>query len=413
MAATDPEILLASLEELKCQLPTDEETQSRLSQALHHALMAIERPLDTVRRISFAPLQLTMTKVAMDLNLFELLVSDGRPKSLGELMELTGAQSLLLRRILRYLSGFDLVHEPKVDCFKASPATQALALPGFGAGINHHFEIQLPAWQTLPSFLAANEYRSPSDSSPTAFQQAHGTELTAFAWAMDKPHIFKEFSLWMTAQRHGQPTWMDVFPLDQLKCGRNNHTNTQYPEADVDGEEHEAPLFIDIGGGMGHQCFALVDRLGPELGTRRRIILKNIPAVLSHAISHPRIDRLVHDFWDPQPIWGASFYYMRNVLHDYPDDKCVQLLRLQSKAMAPDGSSSLLIDEIVFPETGAGPREVEMDLAMMACLAARERTKDKWDKLFRAARLSLFEVFTYASDLSQSIMVVKRLNPTG
>ena len=46
-------------------------------------------------------MQLTMTKVAMDLNLFELLASDGRPKSLGELVELTGAQSLLLRKDAR------------------------------------------------------------------------------------------------------------------------------------------------------------------------------------------------------------------------------------------------------------------------------------------------------------------------
>ncbi|PWY68706.1 hypothetical protein BO83DRAFT_400395 [Aspergillus eucalypticola CBS 122712] len=79
---------------------------------------------------------------------------------------------------------------------------------------------------------------------------------------------------------------------------------------------------------------------------------------------------------------GASVYYMRNVLHDHPDDKCVQLLRLQ-----------------ILRETGAGPRVVEIDIAMMACLAARERTKDEWGNLVRAARLPLVETFTYATDL--------------
>lgn len=90
---------------------------------------------------------------------------------------------------------------------------------------------------------------------------------------------------------------------------------------------------------------------------------------------------------------------MRNVLHDHPDDKCVQLLRLQGVAMATDGSSNMLINEIVHRETGAGPRVVEIDIAMTACLAASERTKNEWGNLVRAARLSLVETFTYATDL--------------
>jgi hypothetical protein len=28
------------------------------------------------------------------------------------------------------------------------------------------------------------------------------------------------------------------------------------------------------------------------------------------------IEHLVHDFWKGQPIKGASYYYMHNVLHD-------------------------------------------------------------------------------------------------
>ncbi|OJZ83041.1 hypothetical protein ASPFODRAFT_35610 [Aspergillus luchuensis CBS 106.47] len=161
---------------------------------------------------------------------------------------------------------------------------------------------------------------------------------------------------------------MDVFELDRLTCGRDDPTNNQNIDADLDG-------------------------------TRRSIIPQDVPAALSYAILHPRIEPLAHDLWNPQPTKGASFYYMRNVLQDHPDDKCVQLLRLQGAAMATDGSSNMLINEIVHRETGAGPRLVEIDIAMMACLAASERTKDEWGNLVRAARLSLVETFTYATDL--------------
>lgn len=78
-----------------------------------------------------------MTKVGIDLKLFEILVSRGESMSLVELTQATGADPVLVARILRYLAAFHLLAETGVDRFQATPATQALTVPGFAAGIKH------------------------------------------------------------------------------------------------------------------------------------------------------------------------------------------------------------------------------------------------------------------------------------
>ena len=190
----------------------------------------------------------------------------------------------------------------------------------------------------------------------------------------------------MAAQRKGEPSWLDVFPLERL----------------VKETSPTAPVFVDVGGGVGHQCVALVERLPQLVG---RVVVQDLAAVIANAAPHPRVEYLAHDFWYPQPVTGAAFYYARNVLHDYPDEQCIELLQLQRAAMATD--SVLLVDELVRPATGASRAFLDLDIAMMACLAAQERTQVQFEHLFRSAGLSLVEIFVYVPKLGHSLMVVK------
>ncbi|KAI9036881.1 S-adenosyl-L-methionine-dependent methyltransferase [Aspergillus affinis] len=372
MSVTTTQTLLRCLNVVYQQPPEDNELRNQLSQALSLALVAVESPLDTVHRLSFAPLQLAMTKVAIDLNLFEVLVSQGRSMSVHELAQATGAHDVLLGRILRYLAAFSLVAETS-----RRPRSRRGSL----------FDVQLPAWAALPDFLRESEYQNPSDRQRTAFQRAHHTDNTVFTWFMTHPGFSVDFSAWMAAQRNGERTWLDVFPLDRLV---------------MKTAPTSAPLFVDIGGGVGHQCVALLERLPQLVG---RVVLEDLAPVVAHALPHPRVERLAHDFWTPQPVMGATFYYLRNVLHDYPDEQCVKLLQLQRAAMGPD--SVLLVDELICPPAGAPRAFVDMDIAVMACLAAQERTQEQWEHLFQSAGLYLVEVLPYVAQLGHSVMVVK------
>ena len=145
-----------------------------------------------------------------------------------------------------------------------------------------------PCWQALPSFLAENGYRSPTDGAKSSFQKAHSTDLIPFLWLQDKPTQLKNFGLWAGASREGQKIFLDVFPFE-----RELASNTR----------PETPLFVDVGGGIGPQCVALKQRL---LNVPGRVILQDQPPVLAHAIPFEAVEPMAHDFMTEQPIKGTT-----------------------------------------------------------------------------------------------------------
>nr|POE49051.1 demethylsterigmatocystin 6-o-methyltransferase [Quercus suber] len=238
----------------------------------------------------------------------------------------------------------------------------------------------------MPDWLATLHYQRPIDHTRTAFQVAHNTNNLVFEWAMAHPDKFHDFNLWMAVQRDGMASWLDAFPVERFTQDSNDPRNA---------------LLVDIGGGIGHQCAALSAHL-PDLG--RSIVLQDIGPAIAQAIKAPGVEAMVADFWVEQPVKNASFYYLRNVLHDYEDKKCVELLQIQRRAMSKE--SVFLIDEIIMPDTKAQFAPSAQDIALMASLAAIERNKDQWKRLFDAAGLVLRETFTYSRELGYSVMVI-------
>ncbi len=200
------------------------------------------------------------------------------------------------------------------------------------------------------------------------------------------------------------PTWLDVYPLKNKVRAFNLTADT--------------PLFVDLGGGLGHQCIALRERF-PELSGR--VILQEIPATLPHAIAHDKVEHMAQDFFEPQAIkgcafagsslthkltqvLGANFYYLRNILHDYHDEKCLLILENIIAAMGKD--SVVLIDEMVLPNAGVHWQAAQLDIMVMTALASKERTKEQWYALMESVGLKINKIWTYTSSLQDSIIEV-------
>jgi demethylsterigmatocystin 6-O-methyltransferase len=103
---------------------------------------------------------------------------------------------------------------------------------------------------------------------------------------------------------------------------------------------------------------------------------------------------------------GARIYYLRNILHDYPDEKCVAIL--QNTVAAMDEQSLIFIDEMILSDFKPYYQAAEMDLMMMLGLAGAERTDKQWNVLIDTAGLKIKEVFTYNTLMRQSILVLVR-----
>ncbi len=91
---------------------------------------------------------------------------------------------------------------------------------------------------------------------------------------------------------------------------------------------------------------------------------------------HSTVTSICASLLDPNNVdVGARAYYLRNIMHDYSDEKCVLILRQIMKAM--DKDSVILIDDRILPDQGAH-HATQLDLTMIAILGAMERTEKQW-----------------------------------
>ena len=248
-----------------------------------------------------------------------------------------------------------------------------------------------PAYNAIPKFLAQNGYKNPSDSAP--FNVAFNTDMPVFKWREHHPENAKAGQAFMAAQRVGQRSvWDGLVPLDDFKLS---------PEDLAQGRI----MICDVGGGSGHQCSEFRKYRSDLKGN---IVTEDLPAMHSLISNRDDLEKLnitltAHDFMEEQPVQGAKVYYLRNVIHNWNNEGSKIILSQISKVMAPD--SVVVVDDVILPQAGATWKQSSMDLAMMTMLAAMERTKEQFSRLFRDSGLHLRNVWTYDKDYGDSFIV--------
>ncbi|RYO96762.1 hypothetical protein DL763_003038 [Monosporascus cannonballus] len=355
----------SALDQIKLLASTANETTKRgLLITLRQIADSLEDSNDTIHRFGYLHLQTAAVKVGFDLQLFRLLCSAQGPLSLEEMAQSTKAELLFISAVKEV----DSTH------YAANTITKNLCEPVSEAGISHCFETVGPQFQTIPAFFKASGYKNPNDEVRTVFQEAWKTADHAFAWFGTHPENLRYFNDYMALRREPQVSWLGVYPVP----------------AEAKGSTPERALYVNIGGGIGHQCAQFKDRYPDIPG---RVILQDLAHSIEKALQTPGVENLVHNFFDPQPIKGAKFYFIRGVLHNHPDHKVRQLLENTKAAMGPD--SVLLIDEMVLPESGVNSYAAAMDLTMMAAFASMERTEAQWRKILKDVGLELKMTYNY------------------
>jgi hypothetical protein len=157
---------------------------------------------------------------------------------------------------------------------------------------------------------------------------------------------------------------------------------------------------VDIAGGHGLLLATILAR-NPQLqGT-----LYEVPHVLEGARSGPLkpvLDRCTlasGDMFCSVPA-GADAYIMKHIIHDWPDDRCVQLLQACRKGVNP-GGKLLVVDCVIQPGNDFSPGKF-LDLQMMIFPSGCERTEKQFRDLFVASGWRLNRIIPTAS--SDSIM---------
>lgn len=79
----------------------------------------------------------------------------------------------------------------------------------------------------------------------------------------------------------------------------------------------------------------------------------------------------------------ADAYLLKEILHNWADEECVEILSTVHEAAPPDGR--LFVVEAVVPGPGTDHFAKRLDMTMLVHLRGRERTEPEYAKLFERA----------------------------
>lgn len=88
----------------------------------------------------------------------------------------------------------------------------------------------------------------------------------------------------------------------------------------------------------------------------------------------------------PDEYTASRLYFMKFILHDWSDEKCLAILKNVTASMKRD-YSHLIIEDFILPPTGASLLPTLFDMQMITFLAAMERTEKQWRELLSEAGL--------------------------
>jgi len=149
----------------------------------------------------------------------------------------------------------------------------------------------------------------------------------------------------------------------------------------------------DIGGGRGHLLRAILTATPSADG-----ILFDLPVVIDALgdQNQLRLTLQAGDFFvDALP--SADAYVLMEVLHDWPDEQCVAILRAIRRAAPP--KATVLVVEDLMPDEQAESSASTLDVIMLAVTGGRERTVDQLSSLFDRAGFRLTGVIDTASSM--------------
>ncbi len=154
---------------------------------------------------------------------------------------------------------------------------------------------------------------------------------------------------------------------------------------------------VDIAGGHGFLLATILER-NPHL----RGTLYEAPHVVEGAASGPlkpmmeRCTLASGDMFSSVPA-DADAYILKHIIHDWPDDLCIQLLKACRKGVNP-GGKLLVVDNVIHPGNDFSSGKF-LDLQMLIFPSGCERTEKQFCNLFADSGWQLSRIIpTAASD---------------
>ena len=294
--------------------------------------------------------------VAVTLGIPDLLAHG--PLASSDVAAATKTHPDALYRLLRALASVGVLDEDEQGRFSLTEVGDGLrtdapaSLAGWAAFVGRSAHWQ--AWGHLLHSVRSGE---------NAFRAVHGSDV----WAYRADH----------------PEEGTIFDRAMASLTRFAHTSLL--------ESYDFSRFrtvVDVGGGSGALVAALLAAHAALEGVLfdQPHVVAGAEEVLRDAGVMARCRIVSGSFFDFVPE-GADAYLLKAILHDWQDEEAVTILRACRRAIAADGT--LLVIERVLAPPNEGPEAKFADLNMLVSTSGRERTREGFDELLKAAEFRL------------------------
>ncbi|MCP4630708.1 MAG: methyltransferase [bacterium] len=304
---------------------------------------------------------------AAELGIADMLAEG--PKSIDELALESRSHAPSLYRMMRALASVGIFSETEGKRFELTPMAECLKT-GAMKSIALLFESDWSdkAWGCFTDSVKTGN---------TAFETAHGTPVSD--WLEKNPHAAKVFN-----------------EANAIKAaGSHRAIIDVYDFSGID-------KLTDVGGGTGALTVEILIANPLMCG-----VVADIPSVIEEARKiirsrglENRCETAECDFFKEIPA-GSDVYLMSNILHDWPDERCVTILKNCRMAMKPE--SKLLIVEMIVPPGNRPSIAKLLDLEMLVTTGGRERTQAEFKILLESSGFKLSRII----DTKESICVIE------
>lgn len=305
--------------------------------------------------------------VAAQLGIADLLI-DG-PRHVDSLAEAAGADAPSLYRVLRALSSFGVFTELNDGVFGLSPTAELLRSDSprslrdlaIFMGEDWHWQV----WgRTLYSVRTGK----------AAWAEVHGQEV--FPYFAGNPEAAKIFDRAMTS-------------LSNLAI---KAVVESYDFSDIE-------TLVDVAGGHGRLLATILEKNPTVKG-----VLFDQAHVLEGAKDSEQIKALraqcelvSGDFFASVPA-AADGYIMKHIIHDWDDDRALQILK-NIKNVMKDGGRVMLVESVI-TDTNQPDFGKLLDIEMLVSPGGKERTAAEYKDLFARAGLRLTRIVPTKSPYS-------------
>jgi hypothetical protein len=145
-------------------------------------------------------------------------------------------------------------------------------------------------------------------------------------------------------------------------------------------------IVADIGGGKGQ----LLQRIGQYNKSVTQLILFDLAQVQDNVeVSGTVMTQVAGSFFEPITV-KADIFILKRILHDWDDEKALQILRNVSTAMIDE--NVLYIVDAVVDQCQDKKLILDIDLRLMTIFGGQERTKAELEALCNAAGLEIVAI---------------------